>query len=94
MCIVIVMFSARYFSKQIYFAFVFSLYHFKNTEKTLRCTRSLDSFISDIFESTHQGPVVLSIVSLTSLLMTNLLTAVAKVFSNTLIFFCKNVSKS
>ena len=33
-----------------------------------------------------QGPVVKSIVNLTSLLMTNLLTVVAKVFSNTLIF--------
>ena len=32
------------------------------------------------------GPVVQSIVSLTSSLMTNLLTVVAKVFSNTLIF--------
>ena len=32
-----------------------------------------------------QGPVVQSFVSLTSLLMTNLLTVVAKVFSNTLL---------
>ena len=32
------------------------------------------------------GPVVQSIADLTSLLMTNLLTVVAKVFSNTLIF--------
>ena len=33
-----------------------------------------------------QGPVVQSIVSLMSLLMKNLLTVVAKIFSNTLIF--------
>ena len=33
------------------------------------------------------GPVVQSFVSLKSLLMTNLLTVVAKVFSSTLIFF-------
>ena len=33
-----------------------------------------------------QSPVVQSIISLTSLLMTNLLTVVAKVFSDTLIF--------
>ena len=32
------------------------------------------------------GPAVQSIISLTSLLMTNLYTVVAKVFSNTLIF--------
>ena len=32
------------------------------------------------------GPVVQSVISLTSLLMTNSLTVVAKVFSNTLIF--------
>ena len=38
------------------------------------------------------GPVVKSIFSLTSLLMTNWLTAVAKVFSNTLIFCCKNMN--
>ena len=37
-------------------------------------------------------PVVQSIVSLTSLLMANSLTVVAKVFSYTLIFCCKNVS--
>ena len=37
--------------------------------------------------SEDQGSVVQSIVSLTSLLMTNSLTVVAKVFSNTLIFF-------
>ena len=35
----------------------------------------------------NQGPVVQSIISLTSLLMINLLTVVAKVFSTTLIFF-------
>ena len=34
----------------------------------------------------NQGPVVQSIVSLTSSLMTKVLTVVAKVFSNTLIF--------
>ena len=34
----------------------------------------------------YQGPVVQSIVSLTDLLLTNLLTVVAKVFSNTLMF--------
>ena len=34
------------------------------------------------------GPFVQSIVSLTSLVMTNSLTVVAEVFSNTLIFFC------
>ena len=43
--------------------------------------------------SLDQGPVVHSIVSLTSLLMTNLLAVVAKVFSSKLYFFCcKNVS--
>ena len=37
-----------------------------------------------------QGPVFQSTISLTSLLITNLLTVVAKVFSNALIFFgCK-----
>ena len=35
----------------------------------------------------QKGPVVQSIVSFMSLLMTNSLTVVAKVFSNTLIFF-------
>ena len=35
-----------------------------------------------------QGPVIQSIVSLMSSLMTNSLTFVAKVFSNTLIFYC------
>ena len=34
----------------------------------------------------HLGPVVQSIISLTSLLMINLLAVVAQVFSNTLIF--------
>ena len=34
----------------------------------------------------NQGPVVQSIVRLTSMLMTNLLTVVAKVVSNTMIF--------
>ena len=38
------------------------------------------------------GPAVQSMVSLMSLLITNSLTAVAKLFSNTLKFFCKNVS--
>ena len=37
------------------------------------------------------GPVVQSIVSLTSSLMTNSLTVVAKVFSNTLVFFAANM---
>ena len=37
------------------------------------------------------GPVVQSIVSQTSLLMTNSLTFVAKVFSNTLIFFAEKM---
>ena len=41
--------------------------------------------------STLQGPVVQSIVNLTSLLMTNLLTVVAKVFSNTLIFLLQKL---
>ena len=40
----------------------------------------------DIWLDPEQGPGVQSIVSLTSSLMTNLLTVVAKVFSNTLIF--------
>ena len=39
-----------------------------------------------------QGPVVQNIDNLTSSLMTNSLTVIAKVFSNTLIFCCKNVS--
>ena len=40
-----------------------------------------------------QGPVVQSVVSLTSLLMTNSVTVVAKVFSNALIFLqCKGYS--
>ena len=38
-----------------------------------------------------QGPVVQNIVSLMSLLMTNSLTVVAKLFSNTLIFLLQNV---
>ena len=38
------------------------------------------------------GPVDQSIVSLTSSLMTNSLSVVPKVFSNTVIFGCKNVS--
>ena len=38
-----------------------------------------------------QGPVVQSIVSLVSLLMTNSLTVVAKVFSNTLIFLLQKI---
>ena len=38
------------------------------------------------------SPVVESIVSFTSLLMTNSLTVVAKVFSNTLIFFQQKTS--
>ena len=37
-------------------------------------------------EPTNQGPAVQSIVSLTSSIMTNLLTVVAKVFLNILIF--------
>ena len=41
----------------------------------------------------YQGPVVQSIVSLRSLLMTNLLTVVAKVFSNTLIFLLQKMQK-
>ena len=39
----------------------------------------------------YQGPVVQSIVSLTSSLMTNLLPVVAKVLSDALIFYCKHV---
>ena len=35
------------------------------------------------YKETNQGPVVQSIVSLTSLLVRNLLTVVAKVFSDT-----------
>ena len=42
--------------------------------------------VSNMAES-YYGPVVQSIISLTSLLMTNSLTVVAKVFSDTLIFF-------
>ena len=38
----------------------------------------------DISLDPEQGPIVQSIVSLTSSLMTNLLTVVAKAFSNTL----------
>ena len=38
------------------------------------------------FDISFQGPVVQSSVCLTSLLMTNVVTVVAKVFSNTLIF--------
>ena len=56
-----------------------------------RCPNTLGYYSINI-----QGPVVQSILSLMSLLMTNLLTAVAKVFSNTLIFllhifFSKNI---
>ena len=40
----------------------------------------------------YQGQVVRIIDSLTSSLMTNSFTVVAKVFSNTLIFCCKNMS--
>ena len=39
----------------------------------------------------YLDPVVQSIVSLTSSLMTNMLTVVAKVCLNTLIFFAKNM---
>ena len=39
--------------------------------------------------SSNQSPVVQSIVSLSSFLMINSLTVVAKVFSNTLIFLLK-----
>ena len=39
------------------------------------------------------GPVVQSIVSLMRLLMTNLLTVVANVFSNTLIFLLQKISE-
>ena len=38
----------------------------------------------------YLGPVVQSIASLTSLLMTNSLNVVAKIFSNTLIFLWQN----
>ena len=38
------------------------------------------------------GPVVQSIVSLTCSVMTNWLTVVAKVFTNVLMFCCKNVN--
>ena len=52
------------------------------------CTSECTFFLHCGF--VFQGPVVQSIVSLTSLLMTNLLTVVAKVFSNTLIFLLQN----
>ena len=42
----------------------------------------------------NQGPVVQSFFSLTSSLMTNSLTVVAKVFSNTLIFFAAKVQNA
>ena len=52
-----------------------------------------DMFLSRNKKNIYLGPVVQSFVSLMSLLMTNLLTVVAEVFSNTLIFFLlKNVS--
>ena len=51
---------------------------------------SLNYGISRLPEVLVQGPVVQSIVSLTSSLMTNSLTVVAKVFSNTLICFAAN----
>ena len=48
-------------------------------------------FYSSAEHVIQQGTVVQSIVSLTSSLMTNLLTVVAEVFSNTLIFLLQNV---
>ena len=44
------------------------------------------------YDMHNLGPVVQSIVSLTSLLMTNQLAVLAKVFSNTMIFLLQNVS--
>ena len=46
----------------------------------------IPSQISAAMYEVSQGPVIQSIVSLMSLLMTNALTVVAKAFSNTLIF--------
>ena len=57
----------------------------------VRTNLGLQSFVK-IFTTNAQGPVVQSIIGLKSLLMTNSLTVVAKVFSNTMIFACKSYS--